>query len=57
MKNESNKKVSRKNQQRSGKAAAILRTLDDKQLSEVAGGGCRTCGTAVSLEAQVKAAE
>ena len=43
-----------KAQKRNDKAAKILRSLDDKQLAEVAGGACRTCGLVVSLESLAK---
>lgn len=53
MKNDKQKQS--KKQERNHKAASILRSLDDKQLATVAGGGCRTCGIMVSLDGQVKA--
>src|SRR5437764_14284083 len=39
------------------KAAELLRDLDDAALAAVSGGGCRTCGIAISLDAQVKAVQ
>ena len=37
-----------KNDQKNKKAASILRTLDSKDLAEVSGGGCPTCGRLIS---------
>jgi hypothetical protein len=42
---------------RNAKASQLLRTVEEKDLAKVAGGGCRTCGMMVSLDAQLKATE
>jgi hypothetical protein len=57
MKNDARNDKKAKTNKRNAKAAHLLRSLDDASLAAVSGAGCRTCGRAVSLDAQVKAAE